>query len=93
MFLHPPTLTPAPRLPALPLFLPAALPRRQQFKTGKSAQTVAELLVDIALKRYTTDNVAVVVADLRGKDAWAAKPAKPARKGLLSSLFGNGKKA
>lgn len=68
---------------------------RQQFKNGKSAQAVAELLVDIALKRYTTDNVAVVVADLRGKDAWTAKPAKPARKGgLLTQLFGgNGKKA
>lgn len=59
---------------------------RSQFKQGKSAQAVADALVDIAIKRYTTDNVAVIVADLKGADAWKARP-KSNRKGLLSGLF------
>ncbi|KAF8071024.1 PPH1 [Scenedesmus sp. PABB004] len=66
---------------------------RQQFRGGKDAQEVAAALVDIALRRYTTDNVAVVVADLKGgRDAWTAKPARGERKGLLSSLFSSSKK-
>jgi hypothetical protein len=64
---------------------------RSQFKQGKSAQGVADSLVDIALKRYTTDNVAVIVADMKGgKEAWTAKPKAAPRKGLLSGLFGGG---
>eukprot|EP00775_Hariotina_reticulata_P002105 gene2105-2424_t len=65
---------------------------RQQFKNGKSAQQVAEALVEIALKRYTTDNVAVIVCDLKGRDSWTTKPQKAPRKGLLSSMFGSSKK-
>lgn len=64
--------------------------RRSQFKQGKSVQAVADALVEIAIKRYTTDNVAVIVADLKGADAWKARP-KSNRKGLLSGLFGSRK--
>lgn len=64
---------------------------RGQFKQGKSAQQVADALVEIALKRYTTDNVAVIVADMKGKDSWTAKPSRKG-KGLLSGLFGSNAK-
>lgn len=63
---------------------------RSQFKQGKSAQAVAHSLVEIAVKRYTTDNVAVIVADLKGQPAWTARP-KSNRKGLLSGLFSSSK--
>jgi uncharacterized membrane protein YgcG len=38
---------------------------RKQFRAGKDAQQVAEAMTSIALKRYTADNVGVVVVDLR----------------------------
>jgi hypothetical protein len=38
---------------------------RKQFRNGKDAQQVAEAMTSIALKRYTADNVAVIVVDLR----------------------------
>lgn len=60
---------------------------RQQFRGGKDAQKVADALVDISLRRYTTDNVAVIVADLRGQEAWQAKPTK-GKGNLLRGLFG-----
>lgn len=62
---------------------------RQQFKAGRSAEQVAYALTDIALKRYTTDNVAVVVVDMKG-EGWTAKPKKAGGSGggLLGSLFG-----
>jgi serine/threonine protein phosphatase PrpC len=64
---------------------------RSQFKQGKGAQGVAEALVDIALKRYTTDNVAVIVADMKGgREAWTARPKGGRKPGLLSGLFGSG---
>lgn len=72
------------------LVLVLLLSCRSQFKQGKSAQAVADGLVEIAIKRYTTDNVAVIVADLKGKEAWTARP-KSNRKGLLSSLFSSSK--
>ena len=37
---------------------------RNAFKKGSSAQQVAERLAQLAIRRYTTDNVAVVVVDL-----------------------------
>lgn len=43
---------------------------------------VAESLVQIALKRHTTDNTSVVVVDLKGADYWG----KP--KGQSGGLFG-----
>jgi serine/threonine protein phosphatase PrpC len=42
---------------------------RNAFRAGKSAQNVADGLVDRALKRYTADNVAVIVV----KFPWAFK--------------------
>lgn len=64
---------------------------RRELKAGKSAEDVADSLCGLALKRYTADNVAVVVVDLKGRDYWTAKPPKPKR----SSMFGflNKKKA
>ncbi|KAI8475375.1 MAG: phosphatase 2C-like domain-containing protein [Monoraphidium minutum] len=49
---------------AVPVAEAAALARKQ-FSAGKSAQEVAAALTDHALKRFTTDNASVVVADLR----------------------------
>lgn len=65
---------------------------RQQFKAGKNAEQVAFALADVALKRYTTDNVSVVVIDFKG-EGWTAKPPKKARAtssggGVLGTLFG-----
>ena len=37
---------------------------RNAFKKGFSAQQVADRLAELAIKRYTTDNVAVVVVNL-----------------------------
>jgi hypothetical protein len=42
---------------------------------------VADLLVDVAVKRYTADNVAVIVTDFKGREAWTAKPPKPSKGG------------
>lgn len=66
--------------------LPGVVCCRSQFKQGKSVQAVADALVEIAIRRYTTDNVAVIVADLKGAEAWKARP-KSTRKGLLSGFF------
>lgn len=64
---------------------------RQQFRGGKNAQQVADAIVDIALKRYTTDNVAVVVADLKGSDGWQKKTQKGKGGRLFGGLFGSSK--
>jgi hypothetical protein len=48
---------------------------------------VADLLVDVAVKRYTADNVAVIVTDFKGPAAWTAKPPKPAKGGRNGSNF------
>lgn len=53
---------------------------RREFKAKSTAQEVAESLVGLALKRYTQDNVAVVVIDLKGREHWAPSVrAKPQR--------------
>lgn len=56
---------------------------RKEFKSGKDAQAVADSLADIALKRYTADNVAVVVADLKGSEGWAELSKSEKGKGLF----------
>lgn len=37
----------------------------RQLKKGVGVETVAENLVDLAIKRYTTDNVAAIVIGLQ----------------------------
>ncbi|KAG2423756.1 hypothetical protein HXX76_015032 [Chlamydomonas incerta] len=50
---------------------------RKEFKAKKDAAEVAASLTGLALKRYSTDNVAVVVVDLQGADFWSCKPKPP----------------
>ncbi|GFR41583.1 hypothetical protein Agub_g2304, partial [Astrephomene gubernaculifera] len=45
---------------------------RKEFKAKKDASQVAASLAGLALKRYSTDNVAVVVVDLQGAEARTA---------------------
>jgi serine/threonine protein phosphatase PrpC len=59
---------------------------RQNFKKKADAQKVAEKLAEVAVRRHTADNVAVIVIDLGGgANGWAA--AKPKQKGLLTRMF------
>lgn len=51
---------------------------RKEFKAKSTPQGVADTLVTMALKRYTQDNVAVVVIDLKGAEHWSQRP-KPVR--------------
>jgi serine/threonine protein phosphatase PrpC len=65
---------------------------RKQFRNGKDAQQVAEAMTSIALKRYTADNCAVIVVDLR-RDKKAAGAAGGGKGGgggggLFGGLFG-----
>lgn len=59
---------------------------RNAFKKGSSAQQVAERLAELAIRRYTTDNVAVVLVDLRKPDA--AGPTAKKVHGKGKGLFG-----
>lgn len=43
---------------------------RSDFLRGRHPQEVAQRLASFALKRYTADNVAVVVIDLSGEEKW-----------------------
>lgn len=45
---------------------------RSDLMKGKSPQEAAERLTMVALRRYTADNVAVVVIDMLGADKWSA---------------------
>ncbi|GIL58208.1 hypothetical protein Vafri_13327 [Volvox africanus] len=66
---------------------------RKEFRAKKDASEVAASLAGLALKRYSTDNVAVVVVDLQGSDFWSAKPqkGKQLRKGgIFGGLFRSG---
>lgn len=62
---------------------------RKEFKAGRSPQQVADSLTAIAMKRYTSDNVAVVVIDLKRPGEWTQKPGRATgqRKGIFS-MFG-----
>jgi hypothetical protein len=64
------------------------IPCRLQFKAGRSAQEVADMLTDVAVKRYTSDNVAIIVVDMKG-DAWQGTKKKAAggNGSLLGGLF------
>lgn len=61
---------------------------RKEFKAKSSAKKVAEGLTSLALRRYSTDNVAVVVVDLQGPSYWSEKPKKAAKKPLFGGMFG-----
>jgi serine/threonine protein phosphatase PrpC len=63
---------------------------RAQFRAGRSAQGVAEALTELALKRYTADNVAVAVVDLLGPERRAGDGGEGGKKGggLFGGLFG-----
>ncbi|GBF89584.1 hypothetical protein Rsub_02302 [Raphidocelis subcapitata] len=63
---------------------------RKQFKAGKSAQAVAEAVTGIAVKRYTADNVAAIVVDLRSGDKKSSAGASSGGGGggLFGGLFG-----
>lgn len=47
---------------------------------------VAEGLVEVALRRYTSDNTSVMVVDFRGAEYWEAAGSK--KKGFFSFLSG-----
>ncbi|KAI8474448.1 MAG: phosphatase 2C-like domain-containing protein [Monoraphidium minutum] len=65
---------------------------RKQFRSGKDAQQVAEAMTSIALRRYTADNVGVVVIDLRrdGGGGGANGGANGGGKNLFGGIFGGG---
>ena len=57
---------------------------RQNFKQGRHPEEIAERVAQLAMKRYTTDNAAVIVVDLLGEEGWAEIGAKKkAGKGFL----------
>eukprot|EP01023_Acetabularia_acetabulum_P000089 TRINITY_DN10041_c0_g1_i3.p1 TRINITY_DN10041_c0_g1~~TRINITY_DN10041_c0_g1_i3.p1 ORF type:complete len:427 (-),score=69.65 TRINITY_DN10041_c0_g1_i3:604-1884(-) len=58
---------------------------RQHFTRRRDPQWIAEGLANLAIKRYTSDNVAVVIVDMWGGERWAK--AAEARKSR-SQLFG-----
>lgn len=59
---------------------------RQMFKKKASAQAVADKLAEVAVRRHTSDNVAVIVIDLGGgTSGWGG--AKPKQPGLLTRMF------
>ena len=44
---------------------------RKDLQKGRSLQSVADKLANIALRRYSEDNIAIVIIDLGGgKDGW-----------------------
>ncbi|CAG9460928.1 unnamed protein product [Pedinophyceae sp. YPF-701] len=64
---------------------------RLEFSRGRTAQEVADMLVQKAIERKSQDNVGAVVVDLKGAEGWAAAKAtkKSAGEKLLGKLFGN----
>jgi len=58
---------------------------RRDFLKGLRPAQIAESLIQVALKRYTSDNTSTVVVDLKGPEYWAEQAAKQ-KKGI--SLFG-----
>lgn len=50
---------------------------RKDLQKGRSLQSVADRLADIAIRRYSEDNIAVVVIDLGGgKEGWGKQKSK-----------------
>lgn len=63
---------------------------RNALKAKKTVTEVAEGLVDLALKRHSADNVAVVVIDLAGQAYWNPPKGLPrdGKPGLFAQFFG-----
>jgi protein phosphatase 1A len=61
---------------------------RKEFRAKKDASQVAASLAGLALKRYSTDNVAVVVVDLQGGEFWSSKPKSKQQPGRKGGIFG-----
>ena len=63
---------------------------RKELTAGKPPAEVAASLAALAIKRHTSDNVGVVIVDLKGRDHWAAVKGKAAQKkgGMFGGLFG-----
>jgi len=57
---------------------------RNDLKKARDPSQIAQRLVDIAMRRRTIDNVAVVVIDLKGSQFWS----EAQRKGKKNKLFG-----
>ncbi|KAF5841103.1 phosphatase 2C-like domain-containing protein [Dunaliella salina] len=55
----------------------AMLYARKELLRGKSAQEVAESLVEVALKRYSSDNISTLVVDFKDPEYWAGQNKKP----------------
>ncbi len=59
---------------------------RKDLIKGNSPEKAASRLAEIASRRRTSDNVAIVVIDLRGESFWAAE-SPSSRKGKLFGIF------
>lgn len=56
---------------------------RREFRRGRNAQQIADMLTTTALRKHTVDNVSAVVVDLGGgKEGWPP-PGKRKGKNLL----------
>jgi serine/threonine protein phosphatase PrpC len=60
---------------------------RTNFKKKMNAQDVADKLAEVAVRRHTADNVAVIVLDLGGGKAGWGGAKKSKQPGLLSRMF------
>ncbi len=50
---------------------------RKDLQKGRSLQSVADKLANIALRRYSEDNIAIVIIDLGGgKEGWGKQKSK-----------------
>lgn len=56
---------------------------RADFKRGRHPEEIAQRLAQLAIKRYTADNTAVIIVDLLGEEGWAAGAVKKGGKGFL----------
>ena len=56
---------------------------RNELKAGQHPEAVAKKLTQMAVKKRTVDNTAVVIVDLLGEDAWSEAGKKKAGKGLF----------
>ncbi len=62
---------------------------RKGLHRGQEPQAVAESLAKLAVKRYSSDNVAVVVVDLKGAEGWGgATGTSGAQRSEKKKMFG-----